>query len=261
MPSKAPTTLLRGGLIAAQAQTAPDSVMIAGNRIAWLGSHRDAPAADRVVDLGGCRVVPGLTDAHLHFFMRAQELLNLQLGTDVGSIRALLGRLHAACVAIPPGEWAVSADYNEQLLTERRHPTLDELDQVSNGRPVLLRRTGGHLSLANSAALKLAEFDADGLDPSGGTIERANGRLTGVLTEAAADIVAGLVPPPSPTRTIQTIGKVVEELELWDCCGRGGRGRIQQRFRDRVEHLDCDPGWRRMPLRIGCHCSASTHRG
>lgn len=189
----------------------PDSVMIAGNRIAWLGSRHDAPAADRVVDLGGRRVVPGLTDAHLHFFMRAQELLNLQLGTDVDSVPALLGRLREACVAIPPGEWVVSADYNEQVLAERRHPTLDELDQASSGRPVLLRRTGGHLSVANSAALKLAQFDTGTLDPPGGTIERANGRLTGVLTETAADIVAGLVPPPSPTRTIQTISEVVQE--------------------------------------------------
>ncbi|MEN3349309.1 MAG: hypothetical protein V7632_2944 [Bradyrhizobium sp.] len=213
MPASTTTTLLRGGLVgsAAQDRSAPDSLLIAGNRIAWLGWRHDAPSADRVVELDGRRVVPGLTDAHLHFFMRAQELLNLQLGNGVNSIAALLDRVHGACLAAGRGEWVVSADYSEQSLTERRHPSLAELDSVSHGRPVLLRRTGGHLSVANSAALRLAHFDAATPDPPGGTIERDGGRLSGVLTETAADLVAGLVPPPSPARTIQTIGKVVEE--------------------------------------------------
>ncbi|MGY3697592.1 putative amidohydrolase YtcJ [Bradyrhizobium sp. USDA 3240] len=211
MPARTPTTLLRGGLFAAQDRSTPDSLLIADNRIAWLGSRRDAPSADRVVDLDGRRVVPGLTDAHLHFFMRAQELLNLQLGAGVNSVADLLDRLHGGCVAAGRGEWVVSADYNEQSLMERRHPTLSELDAVSQDHPVLLRRSGGHLSVANSAALRLAQFDANTPDPPGGTIERDNGGLSGVLTETAADIVAELVPQPSPARTIQAIGQVVRE--------------------------------------------------
>ena len=81
---------------------------------------------------------------------------------------------------------------------------------------MLLRRTGGHLSVANSAALARAGFDATTPDPPGGTIERAGGELSGVLTENAADIVAALIPPPSPAETIAAIRKVADE-----CLGFG----------------------------------------
>lgn len=210
MLSKPPTILLRGGLLAASKQGV-DSLLIEAGCIAWIGCAGDAPQADRIVDLQGSRVVPGLTDAHAHLFMRAQELLNLQLGPGVATIAARLDRLRSACAAAAPGEWVMSADYSEQLLAERRHPTREELDAVSNGRPVLLRRTGGHLSVANSAALQRARFDDATPDPAGGTIERARGRLTGVLTGNAADAVAALIPAPSQARTIAAIRAVADE--------------------------------------------------
>lgn len=211
MPSEATTVLLRGGRLATAAQGDADSLLIEAGRIVWIGVAKDAPRADRTIDLQGSRVVAGITDAHAHLFMRAQELLNLQLGPGAGNIAALLQRLHAACAVAAPDEWVMSADYSEQFLDERRHPTREELDSVSGGRPVLLRRTGGHLSVANSAALQRARFDETTPDPSGGTIERTNGRLNGVLTENAADIVAALIPLPSQARTITAIRKVADE--------------------------------------------------
>lgn len=211
MPSEATTILLRGGRLATAAQRDADSLLIEAGRIAWIGAAKDAPRAGRIIDLDGSRIVAGLTDAHAHLFMRAQELLNLQLGPTASTIAELLKRLRGACEAAAPDEWVMSADYSEQFLDERRHPTREELDSVSGGRPVLLRRTGGHLSVANSAALQRAQFDEATVDPVGGTIERSNGRLNGVLTENAADIVAALIPPPSQARTIAAIRKVADE--------------------------------------------------
>jgi len=212
MPSRAATLLLRGGRIdPAQDGSPRDSILVEGDSIAWIGEARDAPRASEVIDLHGCRVVAGLTDAHLHLFMRAQELLNLGLGPATTSIPALLENVRSACAAAAPSQWVMSADYSEQFLVERRHPTRAELDAVSLGHPVLLRRTGGHLSVANSAALALAGFDINTPDPSGGTIERAHDGLTGVLTENAADMVAALIPPPSPTQTVEAIRKVAAE--------------------------------------------------
>ncbi|MBN9041436.1 MAG: amidohydrolase [Rhizobiales bacterium] len=218
MASKTATMLLRGGRFspAANGGAEHDSLLVENGRIAWIGSGQSAPSTDRTIDLQGCRVVPGLTDAHLHLFMRAQELLNLELGPAAASVAALLQRVETACNAANRGEWVMSADYSEQFLAERRHPTRQELDAVSGGHPVLLRRTGGHLSVANSAALALAAFDNDTPDPPGGTIERANGELSGVLTENAADIVAALIPPPSVVRSIGAIRKVADE-----CLGFG----------------------------------------
>lgn len=217
MPSKAASILLRGGKIdRAEDGAERDSLLVQDGHIAWIGQVNDAPQADRVIDLGGSRLVAGLTDAHLHLYMRAQELLNLELGAATGSIPALQRKVQSACAAAVSGQWVMSADYSEQFLAERRHPTRVELDAVSPRHPVLLRRTGGHLSVANSAALALAKFDTDTSDPPGGTIERADGELTGVLTENAADIVAALIPPPSPAQAIAAIRKVAS-----DCLGFG----------------------------------------
>lgn len=211
MPSEPTTLLLRGGRLVGVGQRDADSVLIEAGRIAWIGAATDAPRAARTIDLDGGRVVPGLTDAHAHLFMRAQELLNLPLGPTTNTVAALLERVRAACAAAAPDEWVMSADYSEQFLAERRHPTREELDAVSGGRPVLLRRTGGHLSVANSAALSRARFDDSTPDPVGGTIERTDGRLNGVLTENAADIVAALIPPPSTARSIAAIRQVADE--------------------------------------------------
>jgi imidazolonepropionase len=42
------------------------AVVIEGERIAWLGSAADAPAADDSVDAGGRAVLPGWVDSHTH---------------------------------------------------------------------------------------------------------------------------------------------------------------------------------------------------
>ncbi len=212
MPYRRERILLCNGLLAgAVGERPPTCVLLVDGRIAWIGAGDEAPAADRVIDLQGLRVVPGLTDAHAHLFMRAHELIGLSLGPDASSIAALLEKVRAACASAGPDEWVLSADYSEQFLDERRHPAREELDQVSNGRPVLLRRTGGHLSVANSAALQRAGYDAETPDPPGGTIERIGNRLTGVLTENAADHVAALVPPPGKERTIAAIRSVAAQ--------------------------------------------------
>ena len=157
-----------------------DSILMSGGRIRWLGQRNDAPAADIMIDAQGLCVVPGLTDAHAHLFMRAQELQGLNLGRQTRSIAELLAKLGTACTAASSDEWIVSADYSEQFLCEKRHPSIEELDAISNGRPVLLRRTGGHLSVANSAAMRRAGFGSETPNPPYGTLERRDGHLTGV---------------------------------------------------------------------------------
>jgi len=55
---------------------ADGALVIDGDRVGWLGSRRDAPPADAVVDLGGRAVVPGFVDAHSHLVFagdRAEE--------------------------------------------------------------------------------------------------------------------------------------------------------------------------------------------
>jgi predicted amidohydrolase YtcJ len=57
----------------------------------------------------------------------------------------------------------------------------------------------GHLSVANTAALKLAGVSPQTRDPNGGVIERdASGEPTGILKETAMVLVQRLLPPDPP---------------------------------------------------------------
>jgi imidazolonepropionase len=44
----------------------PWAIEVRDGRIAWIGARDDAPAADRVIDLGEALVTPGLVNAHTH---------------------------------------------------------------------------------------------------------------------------------------------------------------------------------------------------
>src|SRR6185503_13159725 len=42
------------------------ALVVADGRIAWVGPAREAPAADRRIDVEGAAVVPGFVDTHAH---------------------------------------------------------------------------------------------------------------------------------------------------------------------------------------------------
>jgi dihydropyrimidinase len=59
-------TLLRGGTIYSQGQEAPGDVLIEDGLIAAVGDCRGLTGGARVVEAGGCHVLPGLIDLHVH---------------------------------------------------------------------------------------------------------------------------------------------------------------------------------------------------
>src|SRR4051794_28184845 len=66
--SHEPTIVLQGGRVVSADGEYDADVLIAGERIAAVGSI-DAPAGATVVDVGGCLVLPGLVDNHTHLSM------------------------------------------------------------------------------------------------------------------------------------------------------------------------------------------------
>lgn len=58
--------------------------MIRKGVIHWVGDDADAPNADRIIDVQGATIVPGLTDAHVHLFAIANERQQISLtGPDI----------------------------------------------------------------------------------------------------------------------------------------------------------------------------------
>jgi predicted amidohydrolase YtcJ len=92
--------------------------------------------------------------------------------------------------------------WHESNLAEGRLPTALELDQATREHPVWVKR-GGHIGVANSLALKLANITRETPDPKGATIKRfPDGTPNGILLEAAAWQLVSQLIPPLPTEQL-----------------------------------------------------------
>jgi len=73
------------------------------------------------------------------------------------------------------------------------------LDALKTKRPIFVESSFGHTVLANSRALELAGVSAATQDPLGGKIGRdAAGNPSGILDDAAQDLVTKMLPKPTP---------------------------------------------------------------
>jgi len=144
-----------------------------------------------VVDLRGRTMLPGFIDAHGHFpgsGMRvvAADLNSPPIGTR-NTMTDVLAALSEQAAKTPPGQWVSGFGYDDTRLEEGRHPTREELDQVSTEHPVVAMHISGHLFVANSMALASAGIDAGTPDPEGGVIGRIpdSREPNGLLEETA----------------------------------------------------------------------------
>lgn len=166
--------------------------------IIWLGDRGDAPGADRVVDLQGASVLPGLTDAHIHIFTMALSRLQIDFASrKPDSVDAVLDLLRQENARSSGADWLQGCDLNEARLAEGRMPNRRELDEAVGNRPVLLRRYCGHVAVFNTAAMRLLGLGDHQPDPQYGHFERFDdGSLNGLAYERAAEAIFRVAPVP-----------------------------------------------------------------
>jgi len=178
-----------------------EAVVAIDGRIVFVGSNeaarQRAPAGIRRIDLGGRTVVPGLSDAHAHLAGIGWRELGFDLaGAD--SLATLQRRLRERAGADAVSPWILGRGWLESRWDPPVFPTRSDLDAVVADRPVALERGDGHALVANSRALALAGIDRTTADPPGGAVLRdANGEPTGMLIDAAQELVLARVPAPT----------------------------------------------------------------
>ena len=166
---------------------------------------------DKQYNLEGKTVVPGLIDAHAHFYrMGSMEQKARFEGTK--SYEEVLDRLVAfqeknQLSFITGRGW----DQNDWDLKE--FPNKEKLDALFPNTPVAITRVDGHALLVNQAALDLAKLDNSSYFAGGEIIKDANGNLTGVLIDAAMQPVYDAVPPPTKEER-ESILKEAEKICL-----------------------------------------------
>ncbi len=134
------------------------------------------------VDLQGRRVIPGLNDSHTHL-IRAGLNYNMELRWDgVPSLADAMAMLRAQVAITPPPQWVrVVGGFTEHQFSEKRLPTLDELNAVAPDTPVFILHLYDR-ALLNAAALRAVGYTRDTPEPPGGQIQRdSRGNPTGLL--------------------------------------------------------------------------------
>ncbi|MBX9929122.1 MAG: amidohydrolase [Gemmatimonadaceae bacterium] len=177
-----------------------DAIAVAGDRIEAVGSSAEIrkrlPAGARLIDAKGQMVVPGFTDAHVHFLDGGFALSSVQL-RDARTKDEFIRRIAAFAKTAAPGSWILNGDW-DHMNWGGELPTRAWIDSVTPNHPVYINRLDGHMNLANSAALAAAKVTRDTKDVVGGTIVRdAAGEPTGILKDNAMDLVWPSVPAPS----------------------------------------------------------------
>lgn len=195
-----------------------EAVAIRDGKFAVVGSEAKvmdlAGPNTRTVNLEGRLVLPGLCDAHIHFYDWSMARRQVPIA-GCHSLQDLQTRVAHWCAEAGASDWAIGRGWNENNWPDSDLPTRDDLDRVSGeGRPVILWRTDMHCAVANSAALRLAGITASTADPEGGTIGRdAQGRPNGLLYELAVNLVADVMPAPRAASVDQAVREGIAELQ------------------------------------------------
>ncbi len=174
------------------------AIAITNGKIVAIGNNTEIKklktARTVLINLEGSRVTPGFIDSHTHFILAGLRLGEIQL-REVKSREAFIEKIKQKTDSLPKGTWILGGSWDHELWGGDL-PNKSWIDAVSPDHPVYLMRHAGHMTFANSLALKLAGIDKSTPDPTGGEIERDDeGNPTGIMKEAAKALIEKVIPP------------------------------------------------------------------
>ncbi len=208
-------------------QPTAEALAVRGGRLLMVGDSDALRAAypdARHLDAEGRAVVPGLIDAHAHLMGLGESLLRADL-VGTSSVDNVIDRLEAFVEAndLPAGAWLTGRGWDQNDWGgPGGFPTRADLDAAFPDRPVYLVRIDGHAAWANTAALeavgleRLRTMD----DPEGGAIRRdEDGTPTGILVDAAMNLVEEKVPAPSEAEQERALELALAEMARYGLTG------------------------------------------
>lgn len=204
--------LVTGSLITMDpSQPRAEAVAVAGGRILAVGSKSDlesfvGPGTTTVEHAGGV-ILPGFIEPHVHLVSSALVANGVDCSPYTNkTLDAVLAALKAAAAKAPAGQAVVGQLFDPSLMPNQDSLTADVLDQISTSVPILVMNASQHFFYVNSAAYAAAGITADTPNPPGGDFGARNGKLTGVVAEAAA---MGAFIKELPALTPEVIGAAI----------------------------------------------------
>lgn len=213
------TLILRSGTIHTMDDTASiaEAMVVRDGEIIYVGDDAgtrvyEGPNAT-ILDLSGKAVFPGFHDAHTHLAMGGTDLLYVDLFAAT-TIQELTDTVLTWSQQNPEEPWVQGTGWSMPIFADLLDKS--QLDAVVPDRPVFLYSADGHSAFVNSVALELAKITADTPDPEDGHIERDQmGEPTGVLQEAAVELVADVIPPYPTDRVDEGLDLAIAEANAF----------------------------------------------
>ncbi|MEX2161276.1 MAG: amidohydrolase [Anaerolineales bacterium] len=162
-------------------------------------------------DMQGRVILPGLTDAHVHFRHYAHGLQSVDCDTPTRA--ECIDRVRARAGQAKAGTWILGHGWRQHAWPEGFGDAA-MLDAAAPRNPIYLTAASLHAAWANTAALQAAGIHVQTQDPPNGQIQRdARGNPTGILFEAAMHLVSETVPQPTAEEDVETMQ--VAQARLW----------------------------------------------
>lgn len=223
-----PSICLLASALVAQAQTSPTLLLVNGkfwtgdpkhpsaqavaitvNRITAVGTTEEIERLDTgtagKIDLDGQLALPAFNDSHVHVLGGGLNLAGPQLRFSK-SQEEFRNTLSIFAQKQPKGRWITGGTWDHENWSPPVLPERGLIDDVTEGRPVFVSRLDGHMALANSLALRLAGIDKNTKDVPGGVIVRdGQGNPTGILKDAAMQLVTRVIPPLTEEQLIVAV--------------------------------------------------------
>ncbi len=159
--------------------------------------------APQIIDAQGKTILPGLIDAHCHFYGLGQ---NLQVVDLVGttSYDEVLERVSAFAKANSATTFLRGRGWDQNDWEVKEFPTKEKLDALFPDVPVALERVDGHAYLVNQKALNLAGITIE-TKVEGGEIVKEDGKITGVLVDRPQELIDAVMPKASKEQNITAL--------------------------------------------------------
>jgi predicted amidohydrolase YtcJ len=197
------------------------ALAIRAGRIVYVGSDAGLEpfigAHTTIVDLHGRMLMPGLIDGHMHPMQGGAALRKCSLSYAQLTVEQMQTRIQTcldrADVSHANAWFEVVDWFQEAMKPAGAVTSRATLDALKTTRPILVMSSFGHTALVNSRALQLAGITAQTIDPLGGRVGRDEaGNPSGILEDAAYEMVTELLPKPTPAEDIAAAKAALDAL-------------------------------------------------
>lgn len=193
-------TILKNAKIYVEKNNFQEAMLIEDGIIKEVGTNQKIlkNSTDKVIDLQGKTVIPGLQDSHLHLTMLGASMASCNL-TSAKSIDEAV-ELGKKFLAENNGLAALHGrGWNQDYFTEgevrmfNRH----DLDKISTEIAVVFERVCGHVIVGNTKALEILGVDENTTVDGGEILIGLDGKPNGIFTENACSLLQSVLPAKS----------------------------------------------------------------